>query len=301
MHDQLDDISVFVEAAEAGGFSPAALKLNLTRSAVGKAVARLESRLGTRLFHRTTRTQSLTDDGLTFFEHCRRGLGEIRAGRNLIESGRHAVSGRLRVSVSLSFGRRCVAPVLLPLTRLHPDLLIDIDFTDRPVDLVEEGFDLAIRSGKLADSGDLMARLLMRQSMMLVAAPAYLDRVGRPECLDDLKGHACLVYRRQGTNEIWRFPAADGLAELSVFGRIGLDDIEAIAAAAAESFGIAYLPCWLVRGALREGTLVEVLPDATVGRQTDIHALWPRAPYLPARVRVAIDLLAEKLPSANRP
>lgn len=195
--------------------------------------------------------------------------------------------------------RAGIQPVLLPLTRLHPDLLVDIDFTDRPVDLVEEGFDLAVRSGALADSGDLMARLLMRQSMMLVAAPGYLKRAGRPQHLDDLKGHACLVYRRQGTSEIWRFPAANGVAELSVFGRIGLDDIEAIAAAAADGFGIAYLPCWLVRGALRAGQLEEVLANATVGRQTDIHALWPRAPYLPARVRVAIDLLVEKLPAVN--
>lgn len=301
MHDQLDDISVFVEAAEAGGFSPAAVRLNLTRSAVGKAVARLEARLGTRLFHRTTRTQRLTDDGLTFFEHCRRGLNEIRAGRSLLESGRTAVSGRLRVSVPLSFGRRCVAPALLPLTRAHPDLAIDIDFTDRPVDLVEEGFDLAVRSGKLADSGDLMARLLMRQSMMLVAAPGYLDRAGWPERLDDLRKHACLAYRRQGTNEVWRFPAADGLTELSVSGRIGLDDVEAIAAAAADGFGIAYLPCWLVRDALRAGRLCEVLAGATAGRRTDIHALWPRAPHLPARVRIAIDLLVETLPAVNRP
>lgn len=302
MQDQLDDISVFVEAAEAGGFSVAAARLNLTRSAVGKAVARLEARLGTRLFHRTTRTQSLTDDGSIFFEHCRRGLAEIRAGRSAVESGRTLVSGRLKVSVPLSFGRRCVAPVLLGLVRRHPQLSVDVDFTDRPVDLVEEGFDLAVRSGKLADSGDLIARLLMRQSMMLVAAPAYLARAGRPACLDDLRAHACLAYRRQGMSEVWRFPApGGGLMEVSVSGCIGLDDIEAIATAAVGGFGIAYLPCWLVRDGLRDGSLSEVLADATVGRQTEIHALWPKTPYLPARVRVAIDALVAELPALALP
>lgn len=299
MFESLDDVAVFVEAAEAGGFSAAAVRLHLTRSAVGKAVARLEARLGARLFHRTTRQQSLTEDGEAFFHHCRRAIAEIRAGRTLIETGRRVVSGRLRISVPLSFGRRCVAPILLALAHRHQGLSLEIDFNDRPVDLIEEGFDLAVRSGPIRDSDTLMARLLMRQQMMLVAAPDYLERRGMPAGLDDLTAHDCIVYRRQGHNERWRFPdRSGGLHELAVDGRIGLDDIETIAEATLSGFGIAYLPCWLVQRAVGEGRLVGLLTSATEGRLADIHALWPKAPYLPTRVRAAIDALAADLPGA---
>jgi DNA-binding transcriptional LysR family regulator len=302
MPESLDDIAVFVEAAEAGGFATAAARLHLTRSAVGKAVARLEARLGVRLFHRTTRLQSLTDDGAAFFDHCRRGLAEIRAGRALLDTGRRVASGRLRVSVPLSFGRRCVAPVLLALARRHPELSLEIDFNDRPVDLVEEGFDLAVRSGPVGDSGNLMARLLVRQGMMLVAAPDYLALRGMPAGLDDLAAHDCIVYRRQGRNERWRFPdGSGGLRELTIDSRIGFNDIETIAEAALAGFGIAYLPCWLVQAAVRDGRLVGLLAAATEGRRTDIHAIWPKAPYLPTRVRAAIDALAAELPGLALP
>jgi DNA-binding transcriptional LysR family regulator len=297
MPESLDDIAVFVEAAEAGGFAPAAARLHLTRSAVGKAVARLEARLGVRLFHRTTRLQSLTDDGAAFFDHCRRGLAEIRAGRALLDTGRRVASGRLRVSVPLSFGRRCVAPVLLALARRHPELSLEIDFNDRPVDLVEEGFDLAVRSGPVGDSGNLMVRLLMRQGMMLVAAPDYLALRGMPAGLDDLAAHDCIIYRRQGRNERWRFPdGRGGLRELTIDSRIGFNDIETIAEAALAGFGIAYLPCWLVRAPVADGRLVGLLAAATEGCRADIHAVWPKAPYLPTRVRAAIDALAAELP-----
>ncbi|PKR90537.1 LysR family transcriptional regulator [Pleomorphomonas diazotrophica] len=302
MRDSLDDIAVFVEAAEAGGFAAGAARLNLTRSAVGKAVARLEARLGVRLFHRTTRLQSLTEDGEAFFHHCRRALAEIRAGHALIETGRQAVSGRLRVSVPLSFGRRCVAPILLALARRHQGLSLEIDFSDRPVDLVEEGFDLSVRTGRIGDSGSLMARLLMRQRMMLVAAPDYLERRGTPASLEDLALHDCIVYRRQGRNERWRFPdESGGLRELVVDGRIGADDIETINEAALSGFGIAYLPCWLVQEEVTGGRLVGLLTSSTEGRRADIHAVWPKAPYLPTRVRAAIDALAAELPGRAVP
>jgi len=154
--------------------------------------------------------------------------------------------------------------------------------------------------GNAFDDSGLMARLLMRQRMMMVAAPVYLKAAGMPGTLDDLQRHECLVYRRQGASEIWRFPTSTGdLAEVAVKGRVGLDDIEMIASAAIDGFGIAYLPTWLVREAMEAERLVEVLPEATAARRTDIRALWPRAPYLPHRVRVAIDALVETLPSVN--
>ncbi len=136
MSEALNGISVFVTAAEAGGFSAAAAKLHLSRSAVGKTIARMETRLGVRLFHRTTRSQSLTEDGQAYFEHCLRALEALRAGDQMLESGRKEASGRLRVSAPVLFGRYCVAPVLTALARQHPKLELDLNFTDQVVDLV---------------------------------------------------------------------------------------------------------------------------------------------------------------------
>ena len=147
--EMLADLPVFVAAAEAGGFATAAARLHLSRSAVGKAVARLEGRLGTRLFHRTTRVLALTEDGAAFLDHGRRALAELQAGRAMLESGRREASGRLRVSMPVLFGRQCVAPVLIRLADAHPKLELDLNFSDRSADLVEDGFDLAIRNGAL--------------------------------------------------------------------------------------------------------------------------------------------------------
>src|SRR5882724_11319726 len=151
MRERLSGIAAFVQAVEAGSFAQAAERMQMTRSAVGKSIARLEERLGVRLFHRTTRRQSLTHDGQAYYERCVRVLAEL-------EAGRREPSGRLRVSAPVIFGRRCVSPVLLSLARKYPGLAVDVSFSDRVVDLIEEGFDLAVRIGTLPDSGSLAAR-----------------------------------------------------------------------------------------------------------------------------------------------
>ena len=150
-HDRLGGIEVFVQAAEAGSFALAADRLNLTRSAVGKSIARLEARLGARLFHRTTRQQSLTDAGQAYYDRCVRALAELHDAEAELDSGRRSPQGRLRVSAPLVFGRHCVAPVLRELALQYPQLQIDISFNDRVVDLIEEGYDLGIRIGPLPD------------------------------------------------------------------------------------------------------------------------------------------------------
>src|ERR1700730_11614079 len=170
MSDRLTGVSVFVEAVEAGGFSAAALRLNLSRSAVGKTIARLETRLGTRLFYRTTRSQNLTEDGHAFYERCLRALDEIRMGEAMLDSGRREVVGRLRVSMPVLFGRHCVAPLLTDLARRHPKLELDLDFSDRLVDLMEDGFDLAVRNGAPGEGAGLMVRRLAYQRMTVCAS-----------------------------------------------------------------------------------------------------------------------------------
>ena len=301
MQDQLDGVAVFVEAVQAGGFARAAERLALSRSAVGKAIARLEARLDVRLFHRTTRVQSLTEAGQIYYEHCLLALGELRAAHALLESGRREVAGRLRVSMPVLFGRHCVAPILFELAHQHPKLDLDLGFTDQPVDVLADGFDLAIRSGSLGPGSGLRTRRLAVQRKVLCAAPAYLAARGRPENIAALGGHDALHYRRADFSPPWLLPDGKGqVAEVTLTSRLRSDDLSVIADAAVAGMGIAWLSYWLVRDRVRAGalvTLLDELPNATV----ETHALWPATQHLPLRVRLAIDTLASKLPAAIDP
>jgi DNA-binding transcriptional LysR family regulator len=174
IREQLNGIATFVQAVESGSFALAAHRMRVTRSAVGKSIARLEHSLGVRLFHRTTRRLNLTEDGQVFYERCVRALAEIDAAEAALDNGRRAPVGRLRVSVPVLFGRHCVAPVLSKLAHQYGGLKVEISFSDRIVDLVEEGFDLAVRIGTLTDSASLAARRLGTERMGIYAAPSYL-------------------------------------------------------------------------------------------------------------------------------
>ncbi|MGR2737962.1 LysR family transcriptional regulator [Billgrantia sp. Q4P2] len=297
MADRLSGIAAFVEAAEAGSFARAAERMNLSRSAVGKSIARLEERLGTRLFHRTTRSQSLTDDGQAFYERCVRALAELEAAESVLDDSRRAPAGRLRISAPVLFGRRCVVPIVLDILRRYPQLELEMSFTDRRVDLVEEGFDLVVRSGELPDSAGLVARRIGVQKLVVCAAPAYLAERGRPQALADLGGHEVIVYGRAGWSKAWNFLDAKGEArDLQWRGRIRLDDLEAIADATLAGEGLAWLPGWLIAEHLRSGALVRILENEA-SRDVDIHAVWPQSRHLPMRVRVVIDELVKRIPT----
>ncbi|KPC53246.1 LysR family transcriptional regulator [Amantichitinum ursilacus] len=292
---QLKDIPVFVTAVEAGSFAEAAERLHLTRSAVGKTIARLEDRLGVRLFHRTTRSQQLTADGSLFYERCLRALEEIRMATDMLESGKQQVSGRLRVAVSVLFGRMCVAPVLTQLVTQHPELTLEFSFSDRLVDLVEDGFDLAIRNGTLADRADLIARPVATHYMHLYAAPHWLARYGAPQSLDDLADLPGLIYKYSNGPKAWQFAQPDGrIREILPPHRILMDDLQALADAAIAGHGIAHLPSWLARHALRDGQLVRVLQHHE-GISHVAHAVWRKTPHLPPKIRAAVDLLVDQL------
>jgi len=299
---RLDGVTVFVEVVRLGGFSRAAEHLGLTRSAVGKAMARLEVRLATRLFHRSTRVQSLTDDGQIYYEHCLRALAELQAAEAQMESGRHEVAGRLRVSMPVLFGRHCVAPILLNLARQHPALELYLSFSDRPVDVLAEGFDLAIRNGVLgAESDGLRARKLGVQRKLVCGSAAYLAEHGRPQSTAELATHSILLYRRADRINVWQLPDATGrIVDTPLNSRLQLDDLEAIANAATAGLGLAWLPEWLVRDRLDTGALAAVLEDQP-GATMDIHALWPSVPHVPLRVRRAVDALMEELPKVVGP
>jgi DNA-binding transcriptional LysR family regulator len=297
MIDPLSGVSLFVQVAEAGSFALAAERVGLSRSAVGKAIARLEDRLGTRLVHRTTRSQSLTEAGQAYFERCRRVLAELEAAEADIDTGRATPAGRLRVTAPVLIGRRFVAPALLDLVRQHPGLSLEIAFTDRQADLIEDGIDLAVRAAPLPDVAGLATRRLARLPMVVCATPAYLAARGRPATLEDLPGHDLLVYGRDGRSFPWRFVEPDGsIREMILDGRIRLDDLDSLVEATAAGLGIAMLLQWQVADYLRDGTLSQLFTDRP-DFAFDVHALWPQSRHLPSKTRAAIDALAARLPA----
>ena len=297
MTDTLKDIPVFVASVEAGSFAQAAVRLHLSRSAVGKSIARLEERLGVRLFHRTTRSQRLTDNGALFYERCLRALEEIRGAESQLETGKHQVSGRLRVAVPVLFGRQCIAPLLIELAQEHPGLELEMSFSDRVVDLVEEGFDMAVRNGALADSSVLVARRLGEHRMVLCAAPDYLFKNGQPQTVDDLRQHTAIDYTRAGRVLPWQLMDYDGTSRTFIpRSSLNMDDLQAICDAALAGHGLAWLPCWMVIKEIQQGDLVPLLKQAPDVR-FDVHAVWQQTPHLPLRVRIAIDMLVKRLPA----
>ena len=297
MTDTLKDIPVFVASVEAGSFAQAAVRLHLSRSAVGKSIARLEERLGVRLFHRTTRSQRLTDNGALFYERCLRALEEIRGAESQLETGKHQVSGRLRVAMPVLFGRQCIAPLLIELAQEHPGLELEMSFSDRIVDLVEEGFDMAVRNGTLADSAVLVARRLGVHRMVLCAAPDYLIKNGQPQSVDDLRQYTAINYTRAGRVLPWQLMDYDGTSRTFIpRSSLNMDDLQAICDAALAGHGLAWLPCWMVIKEIQQGDLVPLLKQAPDVR-FDVHAVWQQTPHLPLRVRIAIDMLVKRLPA----
>ncbi len=296
MSERLNNIDMFVHAVEAGSFAQAAARLRVTRSAVAKGIARLEQRLGVRLFHRTTRSQSLTEEGHAYYERCVRALAELDAAEAVFDTRRSAPSGRLRVSAPVLFGRRCVAPLLLELADQHRGLAIEMSFSDRVVDLVEESFDLAVRIGTLPDSASLTVRRLGEQRMGICAAPSYLARRGVPESSEEVESHDCVVYGSSDRQATWRIRDRGEVRHARPSARIYFDDLQAIADAAVAGAGLAWLPCWLMSPYLQSGELALVMDSDRV-LATSIYAVWPKNRHLPAKTRFAIDTLAAGIPA----
>ncbi|TNV21160.1 LysR family transcriptional regulator [Buttiauxella sp. B2] len=298
MSEQLKGISVFVTAVEAGNFSLAASRLHLSRSAVGKTISQLEQRLGVRLFQRTTRSLALTDDGALFYEHCLRALEEIQTAEALLDSGKQTVRGRLRVSMPMLYGRMCIAPLLTEFASQHPELKMELLFSDRVSDLIEDGLDLVIRNGKLPDSSGLIARRIGSHRMMICASPDYLARRGEPQTIDSLSQHEVINYINAGVTHRWVIPQDNGKTiEFVPKSRLLMDELQSISAAAISGFGIALLPCWLIGEELQNGKLVRILRGYRENVY-ETHALWLQTPHLPLKVRLAVDMLVSRLPTS---
>jgi len=296
MMDRLTSMAVFLRAVDLGSFAAAAEVLEMSGPMVGKHVRFLEERLGVRLIHRTTRRQSLTEFGQAYYERCRAVLAEAEAADALASDQLSEPRGRLKVTMPAMLGRHCVAPLLLRLAQKYPALELDLSFGDPVADLIEGGYDLAIRTGDLDEQSGVIARRIARQRMVVCGSRAYLKAHGKPRTLDELGHHQAIIYRRLGRARPWLFPRdSQPPREVWPAGRLRLDDLEAIADAAARGMGLAWLPSWLVRERLERGTLVRVLGNE--GELLyDCHALWLPTPRLPLKVRLAVDALAAALP-----
>ncbi|WP_331458317.1 LysR family transcriptional regulator [Burkholderia sp. MSMB1498] len=301
----LQGMVAFVHAVGAGSFTAAAARMGLSKSAVGKNVARLEARLGVRLLERTTRALTPTTEGRLYYESCLRILDELGHVESVLAQRRHEVAGPLRISLPTSFGRRWVLPVLFGLARRHPLLQLDVSLTDRFVDLVDEGIDVVVRLGELRDSANLVCRRLGVQRSVLCASPAYVATRGRPRTIDELEAHDCIVFARDGATIPWVFSdACNGAVTARVRAKHTIGQGDALRDATLAGAGLAYLPTWLVADDVHAGKLEIVLSEFT-GGEMPIHALWLAARKLSPKVRAVIDELIEYFtpvpPWDNRP
>lgn len=291
----LNDILVFMAVVDAGSFIAGGRALGLTRSAAGKAVARLEDQLGARLLNRTTRALSLTDEGRTFHEHGAQILAAIDHAESSVSGERGTPRGVLRVTLPDAFGRLVVLPVLRQYLEAWPELQVEVSFTDRLVDLVEEGFDLAVRIGGADLDAGLVSRVVATFRPYLCASPAYLARHGEPASADDLAGHDCLLFSSRTRRQSWRLRDPDGQwVKAEGRSRLRMDSGEAIRDAAVAGLGIGLLPAFLVDEDLAAGRLRAVLPAVDLG-EVKIVAIYPTRRHLEPRVRRFIDLLVQAL------
>lgn len=293
LQSDLVGVSAFVAAVEAGSFTAAAERVGLSKSAVGKSVARLENHLGVRLLERTTRALGPTAEGQAYYETCVRILADLHEAETQLASARVQVTGRLRLSLPVTFGRLWVMPVLFQLARDHPELLLDVSFTDRRVDLVEEGFDMVVRLGELGDQSMLTGRRLGLQRAIVCASPDYIAARGRPVEHAELVHHDCVGFARDGGSIRWFLPDATGaVSPVRLAGRHIVNDGEALSEAVAAGLGLGYLNTWLAAESIRSGRLVPVLSGEPF-EGMPIMALWPRSHSPSPKVRATLDALVE--------
>ncbi len=295
--ESLSGISFFVQAAETLSFSEAGRKLGVSSSTVGKSVSRLEERLGVRLFHRSTRSIRLTAEGRMFLERCRRILSEVEAAELELSETRLTPRGRLRISLPLV--GMLVMPVITAFMRRYPAVELDVDFSDRMVDVIEEGFDVVMRTGEPTDSR-LMSRTLGSYQLKLVASRGYLEASGVPCSPADLGHHACLHHRFPSTGRLepWPLTSPTGSLVLSPPVTMVCNTSAALLDVALAGLGIACLPDFMVRPSLAAGQLQLVL-DQHIAHQGTFRLLWPSSKFLSPKIRVFIDFMAETLFTDN--
>lgn len=295
--ERLKGLDVFVYTAEAGSFTAAAERLNLTNSAVGKSVARLEARLGVRLFDRSTRTLSLTDAGAAFYRTCARVLRDLEEAESVLEAQNIEPTGRLRLDLPEAFGRRKVLPILLPFFEEHPGLRPHLSFTDRFVDIVDEGIDVVVRiGGANAWPEGLGHQYLGSERLIFCAAPGYLARCDVPTSVADLERHSAVIYgSADGSTSPWLIAQHEGPSEQRTMeAKMIVGSGEALVSATKAGCGIAQLATWLVQDELQSGQLVKILPHLEA-EGLPLNLVWPSSRQLLVKVDAVLKLLTGAL------
>lgn len=290
--NRFGDIAAFVCAVKVGSFTCAAGSLGLTRSAVGKSIVRLEGRMGARLLNRTTRKLSLTDEGYVAYERWKQILEDLDEVDATMALRRGRPTGTFKLTAPLSFGQRHILPILDAYLKQWPELRADVWFTDRFVDLVEEGVDIAIRIGAPNDDSQLLTRTVGWQQFATCASPSYLARCGVPQMPADLVGHDTIAFI-SGQASVWRYQTPTGLYFHERPGRLNIDSSEAMREAALTGIGLIHLPTYITGNDLRDGTLVEVLKPYRASPDP-IRVVYASKRQLSLRVRAFIDLLVER-------
>lgn len=290
--NRLFEAEVFVRAVEDGSLTAAAKRLGVTTSYASKLVTRLEERLGARLLVRTTRKLALTEVGQAYYERCTEAIRELEAAEQIAAEQQQAPRGTLRVTLPTAFGTMFVIGAIAEFKATWPALKLELMFLDRQVDLIGEGFDVAVRIGDLGD-GRLIARRLASTDRIVMASPAYLERAGVPREPGELAGHECLLYAYHAAPGRWRLRGPPGEAAVDVAGSMVANHATMLVEAAVRGLGLIFVPVLLAAAELKAGRLRRVLPEWSW--PTGVFAMYPPTPRVPAKTRVLVDFLVERL------
>lgn len=295
--DRFENMHAFVRVVEAGSISTAADRIGVAKSVVSRRLKELEEHLGVELFHRTTRQMILTDSGRTFYQQSVRILEDILEAEHATSQFHGALKGNLKVALPLSFGLMHLGPAINAFLQAHPDIEFDLDFNDRQVDLLTEGFDLAIRIASLPDSS-LIARRLAPIQAIMCASPAYLERMGKPRLPEELINHRCLVYNLISNFDTWNLYDADGqLIKTRIVPYLKASNGEFLRDTAAAGMGIVLMPTFIVYKEIESGQLVPLLTEYRYS-QLAAYAIYPQTRHLSRRVRAFVDFLIKRFEGA---
>jgi DNA-binding transcriptional LysR family regulator len=292
--DRFHELNAFIAVAEAGGFSAAARRNGEAQPAISKAIAALEKRLGVALFHRSTRSVTLTDQGQRYYDRAKPLLEEMDEAENELTNSSAAVSGTVRISVAATFGRLHVLPLIPQLLALYPDLHIDLVLSDFVRDMVEDRVDLAIRVGRV-DELDAVAKFVVGTPLVCVGSRRYFEQHGTPKIPTDLLDHNCLVYSGLQEAANWPFIGPDGPFSVTVRGSLSSNSVETIRMGVLAGVGIGFFAKVSLAGELAQSDVITVLDEFVQGVR-DISLVWPKRRFVPERVRRVTDFLAKAIP-----
>ncbi len=291
--DRLDAMHVFVRVAELGSFSAVAQQMGVARSVVTRQITALEAHLGVKLMARSTRRLALTSSGTAYLEKCRVILNLVDAAETGVAEERLTPRGQIRISLPLSYGLKRLAPLLLDFSQRYPEVALDMDYSDRRVNLIEEGIDLSIRITSRLEAGDV-ARRIGSSRMQVVASPDYLARHGCPASPAELAHHVCLGYTNAGSRQLWPFMVDGQVKNFNIHSRLNANNGDVLTEAAAQGLGITCQPDFIAESLLQAGRVEAILADFPMP-ELGIYAMLPGNRHVPHRVRVLMDYLAERL------